>query len=356
MSMLDLFKRAPAVADPAALLRANGIASPFATTNNLGVITLESLGFELPDSVAGVTRATALKVPAISKGRALLHSTIGRRPLRAYRGDQLVENQPTWLYRESGGVGPLYRTKAILDDLIFHEASLLIVRRGKPSEDAPLGVILDAVHCPYDRWSVDRDGQILVDDRPTPDGSVIWIPGPGPGLLAAASETIKASANMEKAWQSRVRNPMPAFILQEKVPGSLDEEEVKKYVAAVVKMRQNPDGAVMWSPAEIEVITKASEATDLFESGRNALRLDIANHMNLPASLLEGSQSTATLTYSTSEGKRNELFDYSLPFYADPIEEAFSLDSVVPRGTRVRFDFSDFIAAAASPTGPITED
>jgi hypothetical protein len=78
--------------------------------------------------------------------------------------------------------------------------------------------------------------------------------------------------------------------------------------------------------------------------------------MNLPASLLEGSQSTATLTYSTSEGKRNELFDYSLPFYADPIEEAFSLDSVVPRGTRVRFDFSDFIAAAASPTGPITED
>jgi hypothetical protein len=354
MSMFDLFKRAPVTADAATLLQANGIVSPFATTNNLAKITLDSL--ELPAHAIGINREQALKVPAIAKGRALLHSIIATRPLRAYLGDKLVENQPTWLYRTNGGVGPVYRSRAILDDLLFNHASLLLVKRGAPSDDAPFGVILEAAHVPFNRWSVNRQGQILIDDQQATEGSVIYVPGPGAGLLSSAAETIAASRDMEDAWQRRVRNPMPAFILQEQNEGTMTPDEAKEYVEAVAKMRRNPDGAVMFADGRIRVETHASESTDLFENGRNALRLDIANHMNLPAALLEGSQSQASLTYSTQEGQRNELLDYSIPYWAGPIEEALSLDAVVPRGQRVRFDFTDLITPAASPTGPNTED
>lgn len=354
MSMFDLFKRAPVAADPATLLRSNGIVSPFATTNSLTRLTVESL--DLPTNLTGVTRATALKVPAIAKGRSLLHSIIATRPLRAYRGTELVENQPTWLYRTNGGVGPIYRTRAILDDLIFNSASLLLVRRGERTDDAPLGTILEVAHVPHNRWAVDDDGTIKIDKRPVEAGSVIYIPGPHAGLLTTAAETITASRDMEDAWQRRVRNPMPAFILQEQNEGTMTEDEAKNYVDSVAKMRRNPDGAVMFADGRIRVETHASESTDLFENGRNALRLDVANHMNLPAALLEGSQSQASLTYSTQEGQRNELYDYSIPYWATPIEEALSLDAVVPRGQRIRFDFTDLITTAASPTGPSTED
>jgi hypothetical protein len=351
MSILDLFKRPQA----ATLLSPQAVLSPFQPHISLPPALIADF---VPTGVATLSRVDALRVPAISKGRALLHSIIGARPLRAYRGTELLvgDAQPTWLYRSDSGISPVQRTKAILDDLIFAEASLLAVRRGPAPAEGGFGPIRDAVHVPYDRWSVDGQGQIVVDGQVAAAGSVIWIPGPGPGLLSVASDTVQASNDMSDAWQRRVRNPMPAFILQEQAEGSLTEQEAKDYVKAVAAMRRNPDGAVMFADGRIRVETHASESTDLFENGRNALRLDVANHMNIPAALLEGSQAQASLTYSTQEGQRNELLDYTIPFWAGPIEEALSLDAVVPRGTRVRFDFSDLIAPAASPTGPNTED
>lgn len=356
MSILDLFKRPQAATGEfSTLLSPSAVLSPFQPQIALAPALVAEFDVS---GVAAMTRVDALRVPAIAKGRALLHSIIGSRPLRAYRGTELLtgDAQPTWLYRSDSGISPMQRTKSILDDLIFAEASLLAVRRGSVPTDGGLGPILDAVHVPYERWSVNTDGQIVVDQRVAAAGSVVWIPGPGPGLLAVAADTIRASNDMGDAWQRRVRNPMPAFILQEQAEGSLTEEEARKYVESVAKMRRNPDGAVMFADGRIRVEAHASETTDLFESGRNALRLDIANHMNIPAALLEGSQAAATLTYSTQEGQRNELVDYTIPFWAGPIEEALSLDNVVPRGQRVRFDFSDLIAPAASPTGPNTED
>lgn len=356
MGILDLFKRPQAATGQySTLLSPDAVLSPFQAQLSLPPALVAD--FDM-GGVAAMTRMDALRVPAISKGRALIHSIIGSRPLRAYRGAELLtgDAQPTWLYRSDSGISPISRTKDILDDLIFNEASLLAVRRGAVPADAALGPILDAVHVPYERWNVDKDGHIVVDGKIAAFGSVLWIRGPGPGLLSVAADTVAASNDMSNAWQRRVRNPMPAFILQEQAEGSMTPEEATEYVEAVAKMRRNPDGAVMFADGRIRVEAHASEATDLFESGRNALRLDVANHLNIPAALLEGSQAAATLTYSTQEGQRNELVDYTIPYWAGPIEQALSLDGVVPRGTRVAFDFTDLIAPAASPTGPITED
>src|SRR6187402_376592 len=55
-----------------------------------------------------VTRAEAMQVPAMNKARNLLCTTIGRLPLTVWNGDgELpVPDQPTWLYRTDGNVGP----------------------------------------------------------------------------------------------------------------------------------------------------------------------------------------------------------------------------------------------------------
>lgn len=324
------------------------IASPWADSSSLlpALVASDLLDLNIPM----VSRVEAMRVPSIAKARALLHSVIATRPLRAYRDDELLAEQPTWLYRSDTGISPRLRTKMILDDLLFDEASLLAVKRGSE------GQILDAIHVPYSRWTTDNAGVVFIDDAAVSPEEVIWIPGPGPGLLDMARDTIVAALSTEQAWAQRVRNPFPAMVIQHTEDIQLDEGEAADFVATVARARRNPDSAVMYVPNGLEVISHQAESTNLFESGRNALRLDFANFLNMPAAVLDGSVSQASLTYSTQEGRRNDFLDLTVPYWAGPIEDALSLDNVVPRGQRVRFDFSDLTTTTAAPSGPIVED
>lgn len=327
-----------------------GVLSPFQPQAELAPFIVGDIWGK--DVVLPLTRMEALKIPSVAKARAILHSLIGSRPLVNLSGTEILRGTKaaTWLYRSDTGISPQLRNKLILDDHLFCEASLLAVKRG--AED----VILDAIHIPYDRWTVNEFGEILVDGNLAPVGSVVWLPGPWAGLLVHGEQTLRAARQMEDAWTARVRNPFPAMVVKDTADLNINEAARKKLVQQIAAARRDPDNAVFYLPSGLELDTHASESTDLFESGRNAIRLDIANLLNLPAALLDGSVSEASLTYSTQEGRRNELFDYTIPYWAGPIEEALSLDNVVPRGQRVRFDFTDLLTTTTAPTGPTTGD
>lgn len=311
--------------------------------------------FDEPEQ--GVSKTMALSVPAVVKGRAILHSLITSRPLVAMRGAEVLspDDQPTWLYRSDTGIAPQMRIADVLDDLIFHEASLLIVERGAPSSGAAFAPIRDAIHCPRERWGVNTDGYIEIDGQEVPAESVVVIYGPWPGLLTAAADAIRSAKGMRKAWSSRVDTPVPPIVMKQLEDNGMAQDEAQAYVNALNAARKK--GGTMYVPFGHDVeFPSLNDDSGLFIEGRNAERIDFGNYFNLPSSLLDGSVSTASLTYSTQEGKRNEVFDYGLPYWVNPIENALSLDNVCPRGQRIRFDFSDLTAAVASPTGPTTED
>ena len=71
---------------------------------------------------------------------------------------------------------------------------------------------------------------------------------------------------------------------------------------------------------------------------------------------MDASLSTASLTYSTQEGQRNEFADFTLPYWIEPIQQRLSLDDVVPAGQRVRFDLSDLYTNPPTPTSPEVAD
>lgn len=361
MGIFQAFRLAANVADsnvlPFPRKATVAVASPYADSSNaleqLVASDLLPAGADMPK----VSRSLALQVPAVAKARALLHSVIATRPLRAYRfdpdtGEQVrLTEQPTWLYRTDTGISPRMRTRLILDDLIFEEASVLLLNRGQGDE------ILEATHIPYSRWGVTQSGHIEIDRQVMSAEQVAWIPGPGPGLLAQARHTIEAALSTEQAWAARVRNPFPAMVLEHTDPdGELDDAEAKAFVEAVAAARRNPDSAVMYAGPRMRIVSHAADSTDLFESGRNAIRLDFGNYLNMPAAVLDGSVSEASLTYSTQEGRRNDFLDLTVPTYAGPIEDALSLDSIVPRGQFIRFDFTDLATSTATPTGPTVED
>lgn len=367
-SALDLFDAAADIArvDAAAAWHQGaqlGPLSPWATKRHLSTIAWQ------PDAFGAApgrppSEADAMRVPAIKKGRAILHAVLTSAPLVAIRNvsgvDTLLAGDaaPTWLYRSDTEVSPEQRMAAILDDHLFHEAALLVVRRGARQAGQLRGPIADAVHVPYDWWTVDTDsGVILVNDLPMDPDAVVWIPGPSQGLLVEAQAEIRQWLDMARNIGQRLSTPAPSMLLEDQDTGDVDDDEVDAMVARVAAARRSPDGGVMYVPAGIKATpVPSNDDSALYIEARNALRIDLANHLNLPVALLDGSPATASLTYSTAEGKRSEFDDLSLDYWTTPITAALSQDVVVPRGTRIRFDFSSRYQAMNAPTGAATQD
>lgn len=314
-----------------------GLESPNQSSSLAKVVFAEYFTGELGE----VTRAAALQIPAIKKARDLLVGTIAGFPMREYQ-DGVEIDQP-WLYRTMSGISCWHRTAYIVDDLFFYDWSAIAVERDSGEQ------IIDGIHIPFERWNVDSStGAVTVDFTPAKDREIILIPGSGSGgILAAGAPTIKGAAALMRAWVGRAQNPIPLIVLQQMTDDELEDEEIDEMVDTYAAARTSPTGAVAFADKRIKPEALGTVETDLFEKGRNALVLDAARMTSVPGALLEGSQSTATLTYSTTEGKRSEFDDYTLPIWTDPIQARFSMDDVSRPGRVIRLDRSARTQVAA---------
>lgn len=298
-----------------------------------------------------VTRAEAMRVPGVAKARNLLAPAIGRQPLQVLDKAGPVASQPTWTYRtDQDLVSMTHLMTWITDDLIFMGRALLAVQRG--SDNFPISI---------DRISPDRytvtDGSILVDEKSVDASSVIFIPGLVDGLLDIGSRTIRGARYVEEAWVGRVRNPVPTTVLQQTDSDTqLEQDEVEDIIRKYSAARRDPDGAVTFIPAGLSLSAMGENDSNLFVEARNALRIDIGSFVGVPSSLMDATTVQASLTYENKEGARDRFYVEALPLYASAIEARLSLDDVVPRGQRVRFDFSELYAQLPTPTGTPTED
>lgn len=320
-------------------------------TSSLNAIVIDDV---FGDMIDVVDRGNALRVGPVARGRALIVGSIADLPLIAYRGDEPLRTQPTWCYR-SKYESPWQRMAKTIDDLIFNGASLWWRENGEN------GQLLDAWRVPTEAWSVDDQNRILVNDtegvpqtvRPE---DVIYIEGPDAGLIARAADTIRGARMTERAWVSRVTTPIPPTLFRQVEQDVVEPDEVKALTSAWAAARRNPDSAAVgFVPYGLEVVFPDSASDDqLFIEGRNAIRLDIANHLNVPASLLDGSTATASLTYVTHEGQRSSFHEQTMRYWTAPIEHRLSMDDVVPRGQRVRFDIT--YTTQEAPAGEPGED
>lgn len=297
-----------------------------------------------------LSRGEALSIPAVSKARNLLVSSIAKYPLVALKGEAQVVDQPTFLYRTDTPVSPFQRMVATVDDMFFDGRALWGVERGADDQ------ITDAAWIPRNEWEV-HDGKILVKDRPVDEKDVLYFQGNSEGLLNIASRTLRGAISVEQSWTQRAQTPLPG--IEVRVTDKdvrYTQKELDSYKAQWVAAHMANQPAVGVSPYGIEVVDHGSTETTLFVEGRNAVRLDVGAFASIPSQLMDSTLSQSSLTYSTQEGARNRFFEETLPFWMGPIEQRLSQDDVVPRGQRVRFDMSDATAPTPSPTGPLEAD
>lgn len=305
------------------------------------------------DGLDVMSRDQAMTIPGVARGRGILLSLIADKPLVDYTGSTRVTEQPSWLYRTPGWQGPWRRMANTIDDLIFYPYSLWGCTRG--SAAAGVRPILEAWHIHWDDWEIDAAGRICTRDQdgqmvPADADEVILIPGPSEGLLAYATRTLIGAVDLEQTWISRAKNPIPAIELHETSATDMDETEAQQFVDAWAAARQDPNGAVAYTPWNIEAHALGQYSPDMFIEARNAARLDIAAFFQLPGSLLDASTATASLTYVTQQGEASSLDTLTVPYWARPVEDRLSQDDIVPRGHIVRFAWAE---AYTEPQGRV---
>lgn len=344
VGIFDSFKRAKAAtsyAAPAAV----GLVSPHESAKLARIAWAEHFG----GTEGVVNRNGAMRIPAIAKARNVLAGMIASLPLVELEGDARIDRP--WLYTTTGDVSPWHRIAYTIDDLLFHGWSLWTVARDSD------GAIEDAARVPFELWSVDSTtGGIIVDGKPANAREVILIPGSFEGILETGADTIKGAHALQAAWIGRAQNPIPLVEIHQLTDDELEDEEIDAIVTDWAAARTSPNGAVGFTDHRVEVRVHGAVSTDLFEEGRNAIVLDVARLTTLPAALLDGSMSTATLTYSTQEGKRNEFVDYTLPTWLRPIEARLSMDDVCAPGRRIRFDLSSLTETETQDISDPVED
>lgn len=333
------------------------LASPWASDASVltRVAASELLGSDVSDKLP-LSRLEALQIPAVAKMRNVLVSTIAPLPLKALRGAEPLADQPTWLYRTDGqhsALTPFHRMASVVDDLLFYGHSLLACSRGAS------GQVTRVAHIPQDRWTITA-GRVLVDEKPVDESEIVFIEAPYEGLLAIGGPTLRGARDIEKAWASRAKYPVPLTLVSE-TPDATRPERTEAEIAGILdyyRQRRTEDGAaVAWVPAGIEIQALGTAETDLLEKGRNAATTSIGQLGNVRASMLDGTLAdSSSLTYTTALGERSAFLTFDVPFYSRVIEDRLSQDDVTPAGSRIAFDFSDLIANPQAATGAPRED
>lgn len=358
-ALADVVTGTSAPAVEAALAPVTDIQSPLAPDPSTILNTLvwsDMLGTD----ATPLTRAGAMRIPAVARARHLVCGAIARLPLTVWQGEARLTGQaePSWTYRTDYGLPPYHRLLWTVDDLIFTGWSLWARQNGAASDGGrPTGMTRVAL----ERWRFTSAGTI---ETRKADGSwseaardeVVLIPGAHEGILSFGSGAIREAAGLAKSAANAADNPAAYLELHYTGDEPLGAEARRELIDGWAAARRGENGGVAFTNKYIEVKEHGTHESHLLTDGRNAAAVDMARLVSIPAAMVDATNAGASLTYETTEGRNGQFIDYGLSLYMDPITARLSMDDVVPRGQSVRFDTSGLRDLAPVPTGPTTED
>jgi hypothetical protein len=225
-----------------------------------------------------------------------------------------------------------------VQDLIFSNASVWFVTRDEA------GYVNDAVRVHPTRWSLDENGNVLIDSKPIDQNSIIFFSGLKPqGFLVAGRTSVRHAAALERTILNRAHTPEPMTIIAETQAQEAEPEEVDSLLEDTRNARQNDNGGIVYVPYGLEVKPYGSvdNASQMLIQARMAVRTDLANHLNLSAAMVDGLVGNSDV-YSNALQSKSELLELSLKLFTEPIADRLSQDDVTPPGVKVSFDYSSY--------------
>jgi hypothetical protein len=327
-----------------------GIRSPF----NTGALSTVAWNDLLTDSAyLPVTRGQAMTVPAVARAVQLVTAAAASCPLLQLDADAPTDPQPRWAYATDAAMPPQLRTQLLVDDLMMEGWALLAVDRDSA------GTVTAVSRVAPESWTFTGDGQVEVEGAPAQEARYALVKGPTDGFLWTAASTIRGALDLERAWRRAIRNPTPVTILHQTTDDELTDDEIAGLLTDWKQARQDDDGAVAYLPASVSVETPGAMVPDLLVEARNAVSVDVARHLGVPATALDAGPVQSSLTYANAQTQGGlAVIVQGVRPYLNALAWRLSQDDLTPPGTRMAYDTTDLDAAfdAMSRTGPPTAD
>lgn len=303
-----------------------------------------------------VTRQEAMTVPAISRARSIICSTIGTMPIETYRSIDDVEIPNRKFIDQPDPAVPREVTYTyLIDDLFFHGVAYMQILDISPEDGRPYAARrIDPIRVSP---ITNQNGTLItgyqVDTMRVPNsglGSLIVIHGLDEGLLARGGRSVRTMIELENAALHMAQEPAPAIHLNNKGM-NLDSATKLDLLAAFRKARQGSSVAYTEGDIELNMLSFDAAQLQLVEARQFAAQ-EAARLTNIPAWYLNAESASAT--YSNVSQERRSLIDLGVRMYMHPLEARFSMDDITPRGNYVRFDLDDFLRGNATERVDVT--
>lgn len=319
-------------------LRSREIVSPF-SPGTLQAATFEHLFDVDATTHTTVTRAEAMSVAPVAKGRQLICGAISRLPIIGMNGTVPMKDRPKILEQLEAGRPLVTSLSWIVDHLMFYGFAYLIVTHRHAEDQRPRQFAW------VPQWEADitTDGHLTkAFGKPVNAQDVVRIDAPHEGILNFASERIRAARRLDKAALTASMSPVPSIELHQVSGTPLTPTEAQELVAAYVASRKK--SGVSYTNQSIETRTHGTPVENLLIDGRKAAALDIARVMCLPAWALDAPAEGQSMTYTNVPSRARELIDYTLAPYMAAITARLSMDDILPRSQWCRFDTDPLLA------------
>ena len=336
--MFDAVRTLPEAVARGAAVPPVGLASPFspggAAAGLESVVWADVYGLDkLP-----ITRAEAMKVPAVARARGLIVATVASCDLEFRTGDGPTD-PPLWAVRTDGPQSPYHRMLATADDLLFYGWSAWAVDRNTRGE------VIRAAHLRRDVWSVDDKGRFVVNDTVVRDDSIVLFEGVHEGVLTFGQSSIGHARALARAAETAAENPA-AYLELHQISGTpLTDAQIDRLIDRWAAARKGKHGGVAYTNASVEVREHGTFSEHLLIQGRNAAAIDVARVMGVPSTTIDASLQGSSLSYTNTASRMAELIAFGVAPLMSAIVARLGMDDMSPRGTAVDFDVESLLAS-----------
>lgn len=303
---------------------------------------------------ASEMRARAMSLPTVTRSRDLICGTIGNLKLEMYR-EVWSENEREmseidlaprqWVQRIDKSVTNNFILSWTADDLLFTgRAFWWVVER---SSD---GYPLNFTRLPSNMvQTLDQQGgifygpsnQIQFNGMPLDSRDVIQFLSPIEGLNFTSRRAIETALRIEEARVRNASSSIPAGVLKITEGEPMSAEDLQQLAAQFNLARMTNQTAVISQGLTYTETSATPDRMLLIDSADYSAK-DLSRAMGVPPYLV--GVSTGSYSYQNASQSRIDLVTFGCLPLMNCIAETLSSDNVLPRGTKVRFDTSEFLA------------
>jgi portal protein len=311
---------------------------------------------EMMHASGRVTRAQALSVPAVKRGRDIICG-LANLPLQTIDAQRHVVLTPLLQQIDPNVADPVTIAQTF-EDLLFDAVSWWEIiefgEDGYPSKARHLDVSQVTVNPPANGKTpaplpsgLDPRGEILVDGRRVSIERIIKFDSPNPPLLAVGGRVIRRAIALDTAAEMYANDPRPMdyFTPKDENVDPASDDEINAVLSKWQAWRRKRSTGYVPAALRYNEVQQPTPADLQLVALQQRAALDIANLIGLDPEDL--GVSTTSRTYQNAVDRRVDRYNDVLASYASALTARLSMGDVTKMGQSVRIKLDSFLRADA---------